>query len=86
MSMNTKRQPPTAAYRAWQAKEKATRAAQVADRRGLRDARSPKEQLAVLDRRLGPGVGAVKERARLSAQIATTPIEAPKERYRLGKK
>ena len=31
--------------------------------------RSPKEQLAFLDRQLGAGVGAVKERARLNALI-----------------
>ena len=31
-----------------------------------RDERNPVEQLALLDRRLGPGVGAVKERERLN--------------------
>lgn len=34
-----------------------------------RSKRSPKEQLALLDERLGAGVGAAKERARLQKQI-----------------
>lgn len=36
-----------------------------AERRG----RTPEQQLAVLDERLGPGVGAERERARLTALI-----------------
>lgn len=39
------------------------------EREKIRDARSPKEQLAVLDKRLGSGKGARKERARLQALI-----------------
>jgi hypothetical protein len=35
----------------------------------LRDRRSPREQLHVLDRRLGRGVGAVRERVRLYRAI-----------------
>lgn len=34
-----------------------------------RAARSPQEQLALLDQRLGKGVGALRERARLHEQI-----------------
>ena len=36
------------------------------ERQAVRDTRSNKEQLQVLDRRLGQDIGAVKERARLS--------------------
>ena len=35
-----------------------------------RNQRSPRQQLAVLDRRLGADLGAKKERARLQAMIA----------------
>ena len=34
-----------------------------------RDERNPVEQLALLDRRLGTGIGAVKERKRLNSTI-----------------
>jgi hypothetical protein len=44
-----------------------------------RKARSEEEQLAVLDERLGVGVGAAKERARLQQQIIDR-IEAEKKR------
>lgn len=38
-------------------------------RQEARDARSPREQLAALNQRLGIGVGAKRERARLQALI-----------------
>lgn len=38
-------------------------------RQSERDQRSAEEQIAILDRRLGPGVGAERERARLNAII-----------------
>lgn len=38
--------------------------------RAARAERSPEQQIAVLDARLGAGIGAKKERARLTAQIA----------------
>lgn len=38
-----------------------------------RAARSPQQQLALLDQKLGKGKGAVKERARLAKQISATP-------------
>lgn len=37
----------------------------IQDNREARDKRSANEQITVLDRRLGPGVGATKERAKL---------------------
>jgi hypothetical protein len=42
----------------------------------------PQEQLAILDQRLGPGQGAVKERARLQAKIdaANVIIQAEPEK------
>lgn len=36
-------------------------------RQTIRASRTPQQQLAILDRKLGKGVGAVKERARLEA-------------------
>jgi hypothetical protein len=39
------------------------------ERQALRDKRTPQDQIAVLDAKLGVGVGAVKERARLQKEI-----------------
>lgn len=44
---------------------------EAATRQKERDKRSPNQQIAVLDRRLGAGQGAKKERARLQVKIAT---------------
>lgn len=43
--------------------------AEAAERQAARDARSPQQQIAVLDARFGVGQGAVKERAKLQKQI-----------------
>ena len=40
------------------------------DNAAARAKRSPQEQINVLDKRLGKGVGATKERARLASKIA----------------
>lgn len=42
----------------------------AAERTEVRASRSPADQIAILDKRLGPGVGAVKERERLSKLLA----------------
>lgn len=44
---------------------KAARVARANERRIARDARTPRQQIVMLDARLGDGVGAVRERARL---------------------
>jgi hypothetical protein len=38
---------------------------------------SPQERLDALNKRLGPGVGAARERARLASQIAAPKVSAP---------
>lgn len=49
-------------------RERTTAAAVVvANRQTARDSRTPQQQLAELDSRLGAGVGATRERARLTA-------------------
>ena len=45
---------------------KEIRQTEAADRQAHRDTLTSKQQIAVLDRRLGEGVGAKKERARLA--------------------
>ena len=44
-------------------------------RQCARDARSPQEQLRVLDVRLGNGIGAARERARLVEQIKNPTVK-----------
>ena len=39
------------------------------ERQSRREKRTPQEQLQILDQRLGPGIGAERERARLTSMI-----------------
>ncbi len=48
-------------------------------RQADRAKRTPQQQLSQLDKLYGPGKGAVRERARLAAQIAAPPKPAEKE-------
>ena len=57
-------------------RRKDQRGATAIECRYERDQRSPEEQIAVLDSRLGVGVGAVRERARLQAQIEAKATES----------
>ncbi len=59
--MSTRGYPRTAAVRAERR--------QAAEARNAANIRTPREQIAELDRRLGRGEGAVKERRRLAAQM-----------------
>jgi hypothetical protein len=68
-------------------KEKLSRRERAEKLAAERAKRTPKQQLAHLDRLLGPDVGAKKERARLQAQIETEAIAEAKEREaKKGKK
>lgn len=71
----------------------------AAERQATREKLSPSQQLAVLDTRLGVGVGAVKERARLQRlintpvikpvkepEVAAVPVDAPKAQKKASKK
>lgn len=49
------------------------------ERQAERDSRTPKQQLALLDARLGDGVGAEKEREGLQHQIDNTQPYDPSE-------
>lgn len=54
----------------WKARKQAERHAEAQARQAERDARSPEQQIALLDNMLGVGVGAAKERTRLAQTIA----------------
>ena len=56
---------------------RALRVQRAVERMALSDSQSPEERLAVLDARLGKGVGAMKERARLAALIAKAAEAKP---------
>lgn len=62
-----KHEAAVAAYRANHGPE--ARIHNAAERQAVRDTLSPADQLAELDRRLGDGIGAKGERARLLKQI-----------------
>ena len=46
-------------------KDYRTKADEAQERKELRDARTPQQQIAVLDKKFGAGLGAKKERAKL---------------------
>jgi hypothetical protein len=54
------------------------RCKEALERAEERDKRSAKQQLEVLDRRLGKGVGAKKERERLAQQVAKAKAKSNK--------
>jgi Spy/CpxP family protein refolding chaperone len=58
------------AWKIWfdhQSKE--VRKIHAGERQAVREVLTPQQQLAVLDRRLGKGIGAARERARLAKSI-----------------
>ena len=67
-----------AAVEAYGAKIAAEMAAAKAKAYSLPLKRTPHQQLAILDARLGKGQGAKKERARLMAKLGLKPVETPK--------
>lgn len=65
---------------------KESRIQRAQERQKDRDKRSNKDQLAVLDKRLGEGLGAKKERERLIAIKTKTKEESKKEDIKATKK
>lgn len=55
-----------------------SRKAAAEQRKAERAARTPKQQLERLDKLLGPGVGAVKERAKLQKLLEVEAVEEAK--------
>lgn len=56
------------------------------ERKTVRDALTPRQQLAILDQRLGKGVGAVRERARLEKLVVADMPEPEKVSTKKKKK
>lgn len=77
--MSSRGMPVTKAIRAFRRKEAEARAAERAKR-------SPAEQIAKLDLKLGAGVGAKKERARLVAQMEEVESTDSSEKKKISKK
>lgn len=59
----------------WAVTKKQQKRQEAEDRQAYRDSLTPRQQLLRIDRRLGVGVGAQKERAKLIGQMSAQEVE-----------